>query len=482
MEPTTSNEQISEKLLLNLKRQRTQVQNKLRKTTKTLEEVSELDEIEDAQRQLKVNLEKNKRQASKGDEDGADNAAWVGDGGDDKRDGDSVGKDGLSSSVMSPRTLVRQEASTTVSTKKPAISLSVRNRLLETLKTAKDKAKDDVYKSMKQVSVDESVDGADVGGGGGSSSRVRFDAREHVMMERLIMQKMMQLKHFRKFFTADGKLKDTPYEEQMNFFFKIFDGKDAGEAAAAAAGGSGTGDEAGKVDGKRGDVVAAGGDGGGEKITGEVPEEGKDTEIDDAADERYFWAPYFYGQSLVEERDIDVMGSKVYMYPSVLPVILPPSMIHDWAEEGFYVARKPLVAASSYNKMEYRLIVEKLGGTSEEEAMDAVKKAKLLKWFGDDGRLIGQPDWPRDIYFKLDILPEYDSRFVTNYQKPVIGVERQIGLNDFFRLEIDINSITFTHHHLFGKEHVLASLLRQQCKLKSVRSAYERARKEVSNS
>lgn len=47
------------------------------------------------------------------------------------------------------------------------------------------------------------------------------------------------------------------------------------------------------------------------------------------------------------------------------------------------------------------------------------------------------------------ILREFDSRYI----------DGAIGAGGFYQLDVDINSVSFTHHHLFSREHVLANKL-----------------------
>ena len=49
------------------------------------------------------------------------------------------------------------------------------------------------------------------------------------------------------------------------------------------------------------------------------------------------------------------------------------------------------------------------------------------------------------------VMREFDSRYID-------GVLDGAGQ---YQLDVDVNSITFTHHHLFSKEHVVAARLSQ---------------------
>jgi coiled-coil and C2 domain-containing protein 2A len=53
--------------------------------------------------------------------------------------------------------------------------------------------------------------------------------------------------------------------------------------------------------------------------------------------------------------------------------------------------------------------------------------------------------------YRKAIVREYDNRFID-------GSMDNAG---FYQLDVDINAISFSHHHLFSREHVLAQRLTQ---------------------
>ncbi|KAK7488454.1 hypothetical protein BaRGS_00020239, partial [Batillaria attramentaria] len=121
-------------------------------------------------------------------------------------------------------------------------------------------------------------------------------------------------------------------------------------------------------------------------------------------------------------------------------------------EEGFYVGLRPEVSTRNKNKMENRLLHEPDKGRG---------------WFGEDGELIVFPDPLRsspsrppmpeeaepflETVFKKAVMREFDSRYID-------GVLDGSGN---YQLDVDVNSVIFTHHHLFSREHVLAQRLTQ---------------------
>lgn len=89
------------------------------------------------------------------------------------------------------------------------------------------------------------------------------------------------------------------------------------------------------------------------------------------------------------------------------------------------------------------------------------------KWFGEDGRMIVLPNPLRptpsrppipeeqepglEVQFRKAIMHEYDNRYI----------DGSLDNAGYYQLDVDINSLTFSHHHLFSREHVLATRLSQ---------------------
>ncbi|XP_013408980.1 coiled-coil and C2 domain-containing protein 2A-like isoform X3 [Lingula anatina] len=147
----------------------------------------------------------------------------------------------------------------------------------------------------------------------------------------------------------------------------------------------------------------------------------------------------------------------IYFVPSIIP-IPPAEKIGDSAEpryleeEGLYVGTRPAVAITNQNKMEHRLLRE---------------PGKGSRWFGEDGKIIAlpnpiketpsRPHVPEDIPYMLQtdyrkaITKEFDSRYIDG---SIEGKGR-------YQLDVDVNTLTLIHHHLFSREHVLATRLTQ---------------------
>ncbi|RUS72243.1 hypothetical protein EGW08_019997 [Elysia chlorotica] len=156
---------------------------------------------------------------------------------------------------------------------------------------------------------------------------------------------------------------------------------------------------------------------------------------------------------------IDAAEQKMLFHPSSVRAPstekvggeLEPRFLED---EGFYVGVKPFVADKNRSRMEDRILKES----------QTVKEA--ANWFGEDGQLIILPDPLReaptrptlvedtdmhaiDTIFYKAIMREFDSRYI----------DGAVDGGGFYQLDVDVNSISFTHHHLFSREHVLAHKL-----------------------
>ncbi|XP_031567301.1 coiled-coil and C2 domain-containing protein 2A-like [Actinia tenebrosa] len=158
-----------------------------------------------------------------------------------------------------------------------------------------------------------------------------------------------------------------------------------------------------------------------EQVT-EVPDEGLPT----------FWGKPRY---VPQYKQLEI-ESTIYKVPSILAVPIDKKVPEGrepryLEEEGFYVGKPPPVCFSNLNIMEDRLV-----GTD-----------KKLIWFGEDGHLkrLANP------------LREKSTR-----PTPVIAPEELDRIPEGqYQLDVDSSTITFTHHPLFSKEHVLASRLQQ---------------------
>ena len=84
-------------------------------------------------------------------------------------------------------------------------------------------------------------------------------------------------------------------------------------------------------------------------------------------------------------------------------------------------------------------------------------------WFGEDGRLITLPDPLKEVPSRPMIPEEPDPLLELEYNKAILK-EFDIRLIDGsiegagrYQLDVDINTLTLSHHHLFSREHVLTA-------------------------
>lgn len=151
---------------------------------------------------------------------------------------------------------------------------------------------------------------------------------------------------------------------------------------------------------------------------------------------------------------------KLYNIPSMRSVPLDEKVPEGaeprfWEEEGFYVGKPPQVSPANLNIMENRM-----------------KEGNQTQWFGEDGQLKRlssplkeKPTRPPVINFE-EVDPLLQTEWIKAQVEPFDG--RFIGLTDEgdaqYQLDVDLSTLTFTHHPLFSKEHVLASRLQQNYK------------------
>lgn len=163
---------------------------------------------------------------------------------------------------------------------------------------------------------------------------------------------------------------------------------------------------------------------------------------------------------------------EIYNIPSMRSVPLDEKVPEGveprfWEEEGFYVGKPPQVSPANLNIMENR-----------------IKEGNQTHWFGEDGQLkrLSSPLKEKPTRPPVINLEEVDPLLQTEWIKaqvePFDG--RFIGSTDEggaqYQLDVDLSTLTFTHHPLFSKEHVLASRLQQHHKQYT-----ERRRKALSS-
>ncbi|XP_071836357.1 coiled-coil and C2 domain-containing protein 2A-like [Apostichopus japonicus] len=148
-----------------------------------------------------------------------------------------------------------------------------------------------------------------------------------------------------------------------------------------------------------------------------------------------------------------------YFVPELKPVPAEdkvPGNVHPryLEDEGFYVGVRPEVSARNQYAMENRLLRRPDKGSA---------------WFGEDGLIKVSPDPLKDIPTRPHIPTneERETSLQTIFMKAILADPDQgyfsslRSIDASYQLDVDVNTLVFTHHSLFSKEHVLASSLTQ---------------------
>ncbi|XP_048583350.1 coiled-coil and C2 domain-containing protein 2A isoform X3 [Nematostella vectensis] len=152
--------------------------------------------------------------------------------------------------------------------------------------------------------------------------------------------------------------------------------------------------------------------------------------------------------------------NKAYYMPSMKPVpfqdkVPEGQQPRDLEEEGFYVGKPPPVAYSNLNIMEDRIL-----HSDEQKSL----------WFAEDGHLrrLASPlkekaTRPPPVVAPEDLDPLLQTQWRKAHTEPFDA--RYIDSSGFpeghYQLDVDVSTLTFTHHPLFSAEHVLSSRLQQ---------------------
>ncbi len=195
------------------------------------------------------------------------------------------------------------------------------------------------------------------------------------------------------------------------------------------------------------------------------PEEGKEDEVpllDDVGDiAEEMWKYYAIGQAEYKpHKDKMEDEAKTLYVPQILPAKIEDKIFEQQQpryleDEGFYVGQKPVVPRRNFNRMENRLLKN---------------KERNQNWFGQDGRLISLPDPLKELPSRPPILEENEDHLSTDYQKAILTefdsryIDGSLDSYGQYQIDVDINTVTFSHHHLFSREHVLAYKLVDLCK------------------
>lgn len=93
-----------------------------------------------------------------------------------------------------------------------------------------------------------------------------------------------------------------------------------------------------------------------------------------------------------------------------------------------------------------------------------------MKWFGVDGELVALPDPIKYVSTRPSFNPTYTPEVETEFRKAIYlddfanNLNNGTNLNSInalkYRIDLDINQVQFSYHHLFSAEHVLAFKLK----------------------
>ncbi|XP_061593922.1 coiled-coil and C2 domain-containing protein 2A [Cololabis saira] len=134
-----------------------------------------------------------------------------------------------------------------------------------------------------------------------------------------------------------------------------------------------------------------------------------------------------------------------------LPENMKPRYLED---EGLYVGKRPYVSLTNQNFMENRIL----------------KSEEGKKWFGDDGRIMAQPDPIKESSIRPPLFHmegDLDPALQTVYRKALKSKYANLYIGGAadpegdYQLDVDVSGLIFSHHPLFSREHVLAARLAQ---------------------
>jgi len=159
-------------------------------------------------------------------------------------------------------------------------------------------------------------------------------------------------------------------------------------------------------------------------------------------------------QPYVSKKEQLEKENNIYIYPSTIPALredkIPQGLVpRSLEDEGFYIGKPPLVEQTRISVMENRLL------KSEKEA---------FSWFDENGDLKRLPDPVRPNPSRLPLSDELDPDLETFWGKAEVRQFDGKYINGDtggrrYQLDIDVSTLSYTHHPLFSKEHVIASRL-----------------------
>lgn len=353
-----------------------------------------------------------------------------------------------------------------------SLNITLKAKYLEKFKAAKDEGKAMQYKEKTDHRL---------AGKRAELHKTRFDddtpMREE--LDREVHEKLessLRLKSLGYDNTAKSTIPTLPTaQEAYNFFTQVWETADmevqgqkkqpaVAELVAASDADTGGGEQpesaAEAVEQQETEEKKMTGDGEKEPLIG--PEE-----LDD-----YSWMPYHlaraeytpFQEKLIKEQE-------TYFVPSVVeasaaqkfPSNFEPRHLED---EGFYVGTRPHVSVRNLNRMENRLLKEAgrdIVMKDEETGVgqDPNAQTSTMKWFGEDGRLMALPDPVKEISCRPPFRDEEELPIITPFLRPEVFEKSALLVGGKYQLDVDVNTVNFSHHHLFSVEHVCSSQLTQ---------------------
>ncbi|CAF3514679.1 unnamed protein product [Adineta steineri] len=133
-------------------------------------------------------------------------------------------------------------------------------------------------------------------------------------------------------------------------------------------------------------------------------------------------------------------------------------------EEGIFVGKRPIVPINLIHRAETRILQE-----------CKTDNKPISRWFGPDGAIISLPDPTKFVPTRPLIDDLFDPVLEREFYK-AYKIDSESGISsdpigaDRYRLDIDLGTITFIHHHLMSIEHVFAMKMKQMYEHYTVRT------------
>ncbi|UJR21447.1 hypothetical protein I4U23_024533 [Adineta vaga] len=167
-----------------------------------------------------------------------------------------------------------------------------------------------------------------------------------------------------------------------------------------------------------------------------------------------------------EQRDLEiqkfkyVVGQPLTLQEKLGGGVVEPRSLED---EGIFVGKRPIVPVNLVQRAEKRILQE-----------CAVDNKSPDRWFGPDGAIVSLPDPTKFVPTRPLIDDLFDPILGREFCKAYVvdnksGVSNDPIGSDRYRLDIDLGTVSFIHHHLMSIEHVFAMKMKQMYEHYTVR-------------